>query len=60
MIIAVDAGFWSKLDLCADNGGCEQKSREGKWNGGFAPYGYKLINRLLKTVMELRKRKGPN
>lgn len=21
-----------------------QKAREGKWNGGFAPYGYKLIN----------------
>ena len=20
----------------------EQKAREGKWNGGFAPYGYKL------------------
>ena len=24
--------------------GCEQKAREGKWNGGFAPYGYKLEN----------------
>ena len=22
--------------------GREQKAREGKWNGGFAPYGYKL------------------
>ena len=22
--------------------GCEQKAKEGKWNGGFAPYGYKL------------------
>ena len=22
----------------------EQKAREGKWNGGFAPYGYKLEN----------------
>ncbi|SBU04763.1 site-specific recombinase, resolvase family protein [Streptococcus pneumoniae] len=22
--------------------GCIQKAREGKWNGGFAPYGYKL------------------
>lgn len=21
-----------------------QKAREGKWNGGFAPYGYKLVN----------------
>lgn len=21
-----------------------QKAKEGKWNGGFAPYGYKLIN----------------
>ena len=23
--------------------GREQKAREGKWNGGFAPYGYELI-----------------
>ena len=25
-------------------GGREQKAREGKWNGGFAPYGYRLEN----------------
>ena len=24
--------------------GCEQKAREGKWNGGFAPYGYMLVD----------------
>ena len=24
--------------------GREQKAREGNWNGGFAPYGYKLEN----------------
>lgn len=24
--------------------GREQKAKEGKWNGGFAPYGYKLEN----------------
>ncbi len=24
--------------------GRKQKAREGKWNGGFAPYGYKLKN----------------
>ena len=24
--------------------GREQKAREGKWNGGFAPYGYRLDN----------------
>lgn len=24
--------------------GRDQKAREGKWNGGFAPYGYKLEN----------------
>ena len=24
--------------------GREQKAREGNWNGGFAPYGYKLKN----------------
>lgn len=24
--------------------GREQKAREGKWNGGFAPYGYRLGN----------------
>lgn len=23
--------------------GHEQKAREGRWNGGFAPYGYKLV-----------------
>lgn len=27
--------------------GREQKAKEGKWNGGFAPYGYKLINNEL-------------
>ena len=25
--------------------GRKQKAREGKWNGGFAPYGYKLVDR---------------
>ncbi len=24
--------------------GRKQKVREGKWNGGFAPYGYKLVD----------------
>jgi len=24
--------------------GHKQKAREGKWNGGFAPYGYKLVD----------------
>ena len=24
--------------------GREHKAREGKWNGGFAPYGYRLEN----------------
>lgn len=28
--------------------GRKQKVREGKWNGGFAPYGYKLVNGELK------------
>ena len=23
--------------------GRRQKARDGKWNGGFAPYGYKLV-----------------
>ncbi len=27
--------------------GREQKAREGKWNGGFAPYGYRLENNQL-------------
>ncbi len=30
--------------------GRKQKAREGKWNGGFAPYGYKLINGELKIA----------
>lgn len=28
--------------------GRRQKAREGKWNGGFAPYGYKLVNGKLE------------
>jgi len=28
--------------------GRKQKAREGKWNGGFAPYGYKLNNGKLE------------
>ena len=30
--------------------GREQKAREGRWNGGFAPYGYKLENGNLVVV----------
>ena len=26
--------------------GRKQKAREGKWNGGFAPYGYELIRAM--------------
>ena len=29
-----------------------QKAREGKWNGGFAPYGYKLENGQLISIEE--------
>ncbi|SHL38273.1 site-specific DNA recombinase [Anaerocolumna jejuensis DSM 15929] len=29
--------------------GRKQKAREGKWNGGFAPYGYKLVNGKLEV-----------
>ncbi len=29
-----------------------QKAREGKWNGGFAPYGYKLVNGKLEVNKE--------
>lgn len=25
--------------------GRQQKARDGKWNGGFAPYGYQLVNK---------------
>jgi len=32
--------------------GRKQKAREGKWNGGFAPYGYKLENGELIIVEE--------
>lgn len=30
--------------------GRRQKAREGKWNGGFAPYGYKLVEGELKIA----------
>ncbi len=30
--------------------GRKQKAREGKWNGGFAPYGYKLENGELRIA----------
>ncbi len=29
-----------------------QKAREGKWNGGFAPYGYQLVNGKLQINEE--------
>ena len=29
-----------------------QKAREGKWNGGFAPYGYSLIDGKLEVNEE--------
>lgn len=29
-----------------------QKAREGKWNGGFAPYGYQLVNGMLEVNEE--------
>lgn len=32
--------------------GRRQKAREGKWNGGFAPYGYKLVNGELQIEEE--------
>lgn len=32
--------------------GRKQKAREGKWNGGFAPYGYDLVNGELKITEE--------
>ena len=30
--------------------GREQKAREGRWNGGFAPYGYKLVDGNLEIA----------
>lgn len=30
--------------------GRRQKAKEGKWNGGFAPYGYKLVDGFLTIV----------
>ena len=30
--------------------GRRQKAKEGKWNGGFAPYGYKQVDGFLTIV----------
>lgn len=30
--------------------GRKQKAKDGKWNGGFAPYGYKLVNGSLEVA----------
>ena len=46
--------------------GREQKAREGKWNGGFAPYRYKLEYNcnaktdmiLLSWIWQDKKKKG--
>lgn len=45
-----------------------QKAREGKWNGGFAPYGYKLVDGALiineeeavaiRTIFDLNVKQG--
>ena len=32
--------------------GRRQKAREGKWNGGFAPYGYQLIEHELHIAAD--------
>ena len=42
--------------------GRRQKAREGRWNGGFAPYGYTLVNGELiiaEDEAEKPKNKGP-
>ena len=33
--------------------GRRQKAREGRWNGGFAPYGYQLVNGELIILEEM-------
>ena len=43
-IIAAVAGMERENIRVQTMIGREQKAREGKWNGGFAPYGYKLKN----------------
>ena len=35
--------------------GRRQKAREGRWNGGFAPYGYQLVNGEL-SLQRMRQR----
>jgi len=33
--------------------GREQKAKEGKWNGGFAPYGYKLEQEDIRSPAQI-------
>ena len=36
--------------------GRKQKAREGKWNGGFAPYGYELVNGELADCRRMKRK----
>ncbi len=43
-VLSVVAEIERENILVQNMEGRRQKAREGKWNGGFAPYGYQLIN----------------
>ena len=49
-LICVEDGIDRENILVQTMEGRKQKAREGKWNGGFAPYGYELINGELQIA----------
>ena len=49
-LICVEDGIDRENILVQTMEGRKQKAREGKWNGGFAPYGYELVNGELQIA----------
>ena len=49
-VLSAVAEIEQENSLVQTREGRKQKAREGKWNGGFAPYGYELVNGELQIA----------